>query len=167
MTGRFAFTLLATCLLVSKTHAASSVIEKWTVDSSGSFPETYTASDSGATFGVLCSRATAQCLYYLASTTTTCEEGAVIPLLVNVESGASQMTGTCRVVGDESNRRFALVLSPFETANTIVSSGANLGIAMPLVEGQFRVYRFSLRGSSEAIRRIRSAASKANGDQTL
>ncbi|WP_457097884.1 hypothetical protein [Lysobacter sp. P5_B9] len=160
------FMMLAALVFFSQTAAAGTAIKDWRVNTEGDYSEAFTSSDSGATLGVLCFKQQGQCVYYL-TTPSKCDEGATIPLLVNADAGANQITGTCRILGDQAPKVHALVLSPFDDIESSIRTGANLGIAMPLVEGQFRVYRFSLSGSSLAIDGAKSEASKATGDQTL
>lgn len=138
----------------------------WQVDIAGETSEAYTVSDTGATFGILCAKKSASCVFYITSPTT-CEQEATMPLIGNSDEGAISVTGTCTILDDAGRKVHVQVLSPFDTVELAVKMSRTIGFAMPLKDGQFRVYRFSLAGSATAITAVRQAASKASGDQTL
>jgi hypothetical protein len=138
----------------------------WHVDIEGALPETYTASDSGATFGLLCTTSGGTCAYYL-RTQNTCDEGATIPILASAKGGALHVLGSCTIFNDAGKKVHVLALTPDADLEKAIQSGGNIGFALSLIDGQFKVFRFNLTGASGAVARVRKAASQPSGDQVL
>ena len=118
----------------------------WAVERSGEYVEAYTSNSTGSVFGVLCS---AQCLFYI-DTKTTCEEKSEYPVLVNTSAGASYMKMVCMHVENSGRTRHVNILDDFETLKEMASSGSQIGFAVPLKDGAFKVSRFNLKGYSQA-----------------
>lgn len=144
----------------------STIFGSWRVANDGDYSEAFTASDTGATFGLICSRSKTTCSYFVESPIT-CGDGATIPILMNGDTGSDVVTGACHTLGSGPKLIHALILTPTNSVDTLVAKGGNLGFAMPMVSGQFSVFRFTLDGSVPAIERTRSYASHTTGDQVL
>jgi hypothetical protein len=138
----------------------------WQVNLGDKYAEAFTASDSGGTFGLICDRAKATCFYYV-TMPASCDEDASVPLLANADAGSLLLTGRCAVINDAGKVTHVLALSPFDDVTKGIQKGQRFGLAVPMVDGQFRVFRFSLNGSSYALSKVNSAASRATGDQSL
>lgn len=148
------------------TPAVAKNFGAWHTKEDGDISEAFTTSDTGAVFGLLCSREKNKCVYYLSSESR-CSEGATYPMLVNGDANADEITGTCHVITSASGDIHALVLTPIDDIAKLAISGKSLGFAQPMVSGQFRVYRFSLVGSAPAIINAADYAAQKTGDQVL
>jgi hypothetical protein len=122
-----------------------------------------TSNDSGSTLGVYCLGAK-NCDAYL-RTSTTCEEGAKYPVLVNSDSGANNFVVTCKNLASTGEKQnFVFVFDQFDTLINLMLKDRALGVAFPLASGQFKVARFSLDGSNEslaAVNRVVTSGVKA------
>lgn len=79
---------------------------------------------------------------------TQCEVGGSYPILVNSSLGALSLTGLCTI----SDGRYELALSPYSDLREMLDSSGMIGFAVPLASGLFSAVRFSLRGSTAAVR---------------
>jgi len=140
-------------------------IGDWYYSAGGDISEAYTVSDTGATFGMLCSRSLNSCSLYLRSEDT-CNAGATIPVLVNAPNGSETLTATCRALNTTSGTVYALVLTLLANG-TLSADGNFIGFALPMQNGAFHVYRFSTTGASSAIAAVTTSAEMPVGDQTF
>lgn len=145
--------------------APSQQVGDWYYSLNGDISEAYTASNSGATLGMLCSRSLNSCSLYLRSEDS-CDAGATIPVLVNAPNGSESLTATCRVLNTASGTIDALVLTLLADG-TLSADGHFIGFALPMVNGAFHVYRFSTTGASTAIAAVTSSAEMPVGDQSF
>lgn len=157
----------ALALLSAESVAApNQQVGDWYYSLKGDISEAYTVSDSGATFGLLCSRSANSCAFYIRSSTT-CESGQSGAVLENAPSGSANLTGACRPLTTESGTIYAIVLTPMTgLASSLGTDGQKIGFAEPLEGGQFRVYRFSTTGAGTAIGAVTKFAEMPVGDQT-
>lgn len=121
-----------------------------------------TGNESGSLLVQYCYFGQSRCEYRIAAKSG-CETGSQYPGLLNTDAGAASVTLTC-----DGNREagFVYVISPFDTIDEAVRTGSRIGFAMPLTGDQFRVIRFSLRGSTAATTFMRGAFSRSEGAQT-
>lgn len=87
-----------------------------------------------------------------------CEEGDQYPVLANTDKGAVPIIVHCNARLDGLYR---YVFTNFDAINDLVMKGSQIGFAVPLQTDEFRVVRFDLTGSSQAITTMRSAAQMA------
>lgn len=142
----------------------SNTVGDWYYSASGDLSEADTASSSGATFGMLCSRSLTNCVFYIRSDST-CDVGAQVPVLENAPNGAFQLTGTCQVIPAASGQIDALTLGPRKALESSLGADGVVGFAVPMDSGAFRVYRFSTNGALPAIYAVAHYASQPVGDQ--
>ncbi|MDE2342708.1 MAG: hypothetical protein KGL63_04845 [Betaproteobacteria bacterium] len=116
-----------------------------TVQASSSLVETFTSNGSNSTFGLICG---ASCTFYL-DTHTQCDEGEAIPMLVNSQSGSTYTVAKCEILTRGPITRYVSAF-PDKDIVTAISAGNVIGFAIPLVNGEFKVVRFSLNGAAAA-----------------
>lgn len=139
----------------------------WYVYRRGSTYLASTTNASQSAFGVVCGT---ECVFFF-NPVLACNDSAKIPVLINSPAGAFPATLTCRKTGDRN-----LLSAPIDT--TLLDAmeiGGELGVALPMESGQFKVTRFSLTGSIRATLRAYSLSAsgqknpgeKGLRDQTL
>lgn len=129
-------------------HAEKSKSGDWILDIDGDsdFTEAFTANQSGSALGFICSISANKCFYYI-SPQTTCEVGATGVILVNSDAGALSATTKCTKL---SSAYYSVIQETNDIHSAVIESN-NIGIAIPMKDGQFKVVRFSLRGANAAI----------------
>jgi hypothetical protein len=134
------------------------------LDSSADLTEAFTANQSGSTLGFLCIISTGNCLYYV-SPQTTCEAGHTGVILINSDVGALFSTTKCMKLGTT----YYSVIQETNDVHSAITKSNNIGIAIPMKDGQFKVVRFSLRGANATIGAAaeRAANSSKKSDQLL
>jgi len=120
--------------------------QNWIVDISGTTTEAYTANDSKSSFGVFC--AADKCLFYLHQALQ-CQPGAKYSVLMNSLKVSTALSMQCTQIGGNLFQ----ILDPFDAVLNAVKAGDTIGFAVALQSGAFGVTRFSLAGSTDAIRR--------------
>jgi len=128
----------------------------------------YTMNDSGGLFGKICYVDSQQCVWVLTSSAP-CETDGAYAVLSNSKAGANMHSLTClphRQLGQQLMR-----FDRFEEVSSIVQRSGKVGFALPIVDGQFRVLRFSLAGSTSATDQlnelVRSAGDASTKDLSL
>jgi hypothetical protein len=124
------------------------------LDNTSGLTQAFTANQSGSTFGFICSISSNGCFYYF-SPQATCEAGAAGGILINLDAGALSATTECAILGSSY---YSLIKETKDIHLAIIGSN-NIGIAIPMKDGQFKVVRFSLRGAEAAIRAAAEHAS--------
>lgn len=146
--------------------APAQPVGDWYCSLEGDISEAYTVSDTGAVFGLLCSRSANTCSFYIRSSST-CESGQSSAILENAPSGSANLSGACRPLTTASGTIYAIVLSPMKSVvSSLSTDGQVIGFAEPMEGGQFRVYRFSTTGAGSAIDEVIKSAEMPVGDQT-
>lgn len=106
-----------------------------------------TVNATGSSTGVLCIQSTDTCDPFI-KLDINCKHGGFYPMMINSAVGAFHLSTKCVHLGD-------LQLFVAEDATPMMSafeSGGEIGFAMPLESGQFRVIRFSTAGATAAIK---------------
>lgn len=149
---RFLAVALACVACAPAYSGAGATIGDWSLGSTAD-GQLYagTLNDSGGMLIKGCDPANAVCYWYLV-TQTGCDEGVSAAALVNSNQGTASLTLQCsgrvQVQGQPMYR--AQISNP-DLMDSIVNGSPIVGIAVGLVDGQFKVYRFSLKGASTAI----------------
>ena len=118
-----------------------------------------TLNDSGLALGVYCAAAKNCQAYLLAS--MDCEENGKYPVLMNSTSGAQALNTTCANISTpDSKPRFALFFDDFEAVVSLMFKDRVAGFSIPMADGTFKVSRFSLDGSNEALTAVNQAITK-------
>lgn len=141
------FLLVSTCAAAdSKRYGA------WTVDTSiPGFQIATTTDDADSAAGVICNREVNGCEAYVAPDIR-CTNGADYPLMLNSSLGAFAMTSKCMHIGDFH----VLITDSFDNMINAFESGGEIGVAIPMANGEFRVARFSTVGAVAAIKAARA-----------
>lgn len=137
----------------SSPNVANPRFGDWVADVNGDYRESFTSNDSGSSIGVLCGGNTEACIAYLRSNTV-CAEGAKQVALVNLQSGAFPIEMICAKIEIDSQSEFVSFLGDYGTMRGAMLRNNDIGIALPMQDGQFKVLRFSLRGASQAIEAV-------------
>lgn len=119
----------------------------WRFKQTEKYWEASTQNASGSELGVLCTDKESCFAYY--QDDTQCKAENVYPLLWNSDSGSLLLTATCTSIG--ASGTYLLVFDKFETVRDYMLKDQSTGIAIPLASGQFKVLKFSLNGSNEAM----------------
>lgn len=118
----------------------------------------YTTNDSGDMFGEWCSVTTGNCTWML-GLTTACEQESSYPVLANTDTGAAPLNIKCGgKIEDSELSRYQF--TSFKDVEKLLKGGHRVGIALPMQGDQFRVVRFSLKGSSAATSAMEAAVAK-------
>jgi hypothetical protein len=128
------------------------------------YTEAFTANESGSTFGLVCLTNIDRCFFYI-SPQTTCNDGSASIVLINSDAGALSSKVTCTKLGDN----FYSMIEDFDNVQSAIIKSNNIGIALPMESGLFKVVRFSLIGANAAIKKAadRAAAMVKKTDQYL
>jgi hypothetical protein len=164
---KYYITTLIFSLFITNAFSAD-LIGNWVVDKSiEGIQLANTSNDSSSTTGVICFLSSKNCSSYI-YLGNSCEVGENYPMMVNSAVGALHISTTCVKINQELN---VYEISDFTTMNLAYESGGEIGFAVPMASGQFRVVRFSTIGAVSTIRQVMSfpssVKSKTNSDEML
>lgn len=157
MKGLINTVLLSSTLFLCGTAAAQQAKSygNWIVDNSiAGVQIAKTINESAAATGVFCNLESQSCDAYL-TLDVGCEDGEPYPMMINSSVGAYPLTTKCMHLG---KLKF-FVASEFESMIQAFESGGEIGFAMPMQNGQFKVVRFSTAGATPAIKAARTLPS--------
>ena len=120
--------------------------EDWQVQYTPNSIEAFTIGGPNSSFGMYCSGD--QCLFYLHDFLI-CQPGTKSPVLMSGINTTAAISMQCAQVGGSLFQ----ILEPFNAVLDVLKTGGFVGFAVPLQNGTFGFSRFSLGGSSEAIKR--------------
>lgn len=146
--------LAAVAFMVSVSAFAELKYNKdWMWDSTGDdFSYAATITSSGRILGQYCYLDSDSCIYTV-SLGITCQEEESYPVLINSDTGVIKADMIC---GHKiSNSNYAFYIKPFDAIDLKVRSASNIGFAVAMESGKFKVVRFSLSGSTYAIESMR------------
>lgn len=141
----------ALILAWSSAFADTTRYGEWLLDRGPDYREAYTGNASGSAVGVWCGEEIQSCFFYIRSNTT-CEEGATGITLVNAETGAFSVELLCTKVEMNGKLEYFNLLSNFDGMKKALEENTFIGFSIPMASGEFKVVRFGLRGSSQAIK---------------
>lgn len=119
----------------------------WAVISDGSDMVAATQRDNfSKVLAYRCFNALGKCVHVLIAGTV-CDDGHTYPVLVSSEHSALSMNTICSM----NDGRGELILTEYDLIHAIIQKSQTIGIAVPMTSGQFKVVRFSLKGSSQAM----------------
>ncbi|UAB68711.1 hypothetical protein INR79_09110 [Vibrio sp. SCSIO 43132] len=150
------FTLLS--ITSSLTTFAAEVIHKdWVINTDGDdYYYAATINSSDHIFGKYCYFKDQQCLF-LIGVDIVCTTGNQYPVLINAESGSLNLNLVC---GDRVGDQNVLVFDNFDKIEKTAKESKQLGIAIPMESGHFKVSRFSLSGSTYSLDTMTEEAEK-------
>ena len=148
--------LAVLCLLpVNVAFGHTYQVHDWFWSNSGeSFDYAATANSAGDTLGQYCYVKSGNCIY-LVSLNIACHTGHHYAALINSNTGAEPVTLIC---DKKDNDEYVMTFASFKSIDTVVKSAVEVGIAVPMKDGLFRVSRFALDGSNQAINQMRQDA---------
>jgi hypothetical protein len=97
---------------------------------------------------------------YMVGLNITCQLGSTYPSMVNSDKGAVHVSLECSHRVDGQN---VLAVREFSLIDAIVRKASHIGFVIPMENDKFKVARFSLMGSSDALDQMRAAAKRAIG----
>jgi hypothetical protein len=121
-----------------------------------------TENDSAGLFGQFCYVKESTCIWVV-MIETRCEENkdaaTTTPILGVSSAGSFHLGMICRgSVQIRGKKYYRYVLDSFDLVDTSVRNGGQVGFALPLDTGQFRVVRFSVDGAVPVLDRMRNVA---------
>ena len=128
----------------------------WVVSDAVTFAAAYTTNASASVFGLACGDG---CVFYLA-VRLRCEDGALYPGMMNIESGAYPLMFRCLLLEADVP---VLAVQDNEDLPDITVERGEVGFTIPLESGAFNVSRFSLKGSGEAVDRAIAIGEEKTG----
>ena len=143
-----------TCSLPSFAQVQTSKDWHWDLTSSDDYAYAATVNSDGRILGQYCYYSDKSCVY-LVSLGIICETGAEYPSILNSNTGAADVRLIC---GDKYQGENVFIIKPFDDVDNIVMAANTVGFAVALEEGTFKVVRFSLSGSTHAIKMMRLGA---------
>lgn len=154
---KFAF-LFYFGLMANISNAADDIWKLHTVDD---IQVARTVNNTGSIVGVLCNTSEDGCVAYIAINST-CDVGESYPMMVNSSVGAIPLVATCTIWGKSKY----LVFDDFEGVILAFETGGEIGFAMPMASGQFRVIRFGTIGAIKAIAKARARPKNKTTNKT-
>jgi hypothetical protein len=122
----------------------------WNVYSSGSdYFAMALNSNEGEYIAFYCYSKTKQCMHSV-SLGIKCINDSRYPILVNSNVSAITLDGVCSNISANSKIVF-FNLTSYDSIHLILEQGIDVGFALPLESGRFKVSRFNLNGSAEAM----------------
>ncbi|WP_116091075.1 hypothetical protein [Sphingomonas crusticola] len=131
--------------------------KKWRIEQNKLFVAAVTTNEAGSLFGLLCGTT---CSYYI-NNGKACEVGVTYPGLISGANGALAVTLRCLHVREEGEEYAVFLVD--EDVTEMLGEAAEIGIVVPLANGQFNVSRFSMAGASEALDDMFKIADKKIG----
>ena len=117
-----------------------------------------TVNTDGRILGQYCYFSESSCVY-LVSLGITCEPGSEYPSILNSSAGVADVRLVCGHMYQGENVFF---IKPFDDVDNLIKQANNVGFAVAMEEGTFKVVRFSLSGSTYAIEMMRAGAEILN-----
>jgi len=131
----------------------------WTVVYESNYQEAFTSNKSRSSIGVFCVVSSSNCFYYL-ETRLRCKKKEEIPALISADIGAYSDTLICTPIRTKRGVKYVYVFSNYNVIMRALVKGMRIGVVVPTETGRFKVSRFSLRGSQNAINAARTIKNK-------
>lgn len=147
----------------SAAQTAPYIVGDWVVDKSVAGIQIAKTTSDSSSAGILCSIRTESCTAFL-QLPTRCEVGDLVPLIINSKVGAFAVDGKCMKIGD----LWVQEITPYKSIADAFESGGEIGFALPLIGGKFRVVRFDTAGGVAALKAASTLpAARPTRSQTL
>lgn len=145
-------------------HAKPKISKDWewdiNIDNEGSeYAYARTLNTEGRILGQICFISDGSCLYFV-NLGVTCETNSITPSLINSDKATTSVSLVCNSKHPNYNNVFYVSKTQFNDVHKIVLSADNIGFAVAMKSGSFKVVRFSLSGSTHAIEMMRIWAEK-------
>ncbi len=131
----------------------------WTFDpqvASDQFSMAFTKNKSGSEIGFICNRSDQKCFYYLLPSGETCAIGSEQVLLMSTNQGGQAINTTCLKLAE----MYLLVFKNFDQMTNAYKESKHVGFAAAMKSGGFKSFKFSLNGSSKAIKKAANSATQ-------
>lgn len=152
-------------IILSSTHSNATepiTFKDWAVSSSEDYMYAVTMNNNNNALGHFCYYKTNKC-YYIIGIDASSEDGQKYPALLNSDKGAKsiELIGGGKI-SDTFGYRYYI---NYDDINDIILNSNRVGFALPMNDDNFRAIRFSLDGSSDAIKfmlKVFNSSSKDN-----
>jgi hypothetical protein len=118
-----------------------------------------TGNREGSVLGQFCYYSNGSCVY-MVDLGIACQPDNEYPSILNSDAGVAEVRLVC---SELSQGKYVFFVTPFDYVDNIVKQADNVGFAVAMEEGVFKVVRFSLSGSNHAIQMMRIGAEMLNG----
>ena len=146
-------------MLPNLLFAEPQISKDWIWDLAGDeYVYAATVNSDGRVLGQYCYFSDSSCVY-LVSLGILCESGSEYPSILNSSAGVAEVRLVCGHMYQGENVFF---IKPFDEVDNLVKQANNVGFAVAMEEGTFKVVRFSLSGSTYAIEMMRAGAELLN-----
>jgi len=136
-------------ILAGAITAPAQVIGDWVVDVKS--PNAYsvvTVNDRGHAFGEFCDLNEGNC-YWLIEMSSSCDEGTTSPVLGNSDGAAVNLELVC--MGRLEGGSYAYAFTDYDQVDELVRHSDRIGFAVPLGGDEFRMVKYNLRGTADAL----------------
>jgi hypothetical protein len=159
---RLLSTLLAVALVLP-TQSPAATIGDWEMGSTDD-GQLYAGvmNDSGGLLMKGCKPSLGVCYWYLIIATS-CEGHQESPALVSSSAGTAAINLACDGPSQADKTLYRYRIAEPDLIDLAIKSTKPLGIALPLKDGRFGVFRFSMVGAERAVAVLMQGASKLNG----
>lgn len=127
----------------------------WLWSSADTFNFAITTNSKDELFGQFCYLDDQAC-YYMLNMRLDCEPGEIYPAMISAKSGTRKTNLVCSDFGEEPT----FMLQPFDEIDNLVRTESKFGLVVGLESGQFKVSRFSLKGSTRMVSEMRAMTLK-------
>lgn len=152
---------LVVFLVAATASAQTRTYRDWTVVISDDKQDLIAATgvDNDKYLAYRCFGKTGKCVHVF-NLAAECQDGKSYPVLVNSSYSALAMTCAC----SKNGHRYELVPDFDQFHKILESSTGYIGLALPMVSGQFKVVRFSLAGVRDAMALAERAATRDSAE---
>ncbi|MGB0662768.1 MAG: hypothetical protein ACPGMR_03155 [Pontibacterium sp.] len=140
--------------LLSLTAEAASTKWLWSNSDNKNMFFAATTTEAGRFFGQFCYLDSNTC-HYKMRVDLPCTVGQEYPVLVNTDIGARHLAVICF---GNTTKGAILDFNNFDMIDELVKSASVIGIAIPVENNRFKVFRFSLIGSAKTIKEMLARA---------
>jgi len=141
-------------------YAEPQISKDWAWDLSGNeYAYAVTVNAEGRVLGQYCYYSDSSCVY-LVSLGILCKSGSEYPSILNSNAGVAEVRLICGHMYNDENVFF---IKPFDDVDALLKQADNVGFAVAMEQGTFKVVRFSLSGSTYAIEMMRAGAELLHG----
>jgi hypothetical protein len=156
--AKIIFATVWIAILAGALPAPAQVIGDWVVDvTSQNAYSAVTVNDSGHGFGQFCDLNEGNC-YWLIETSSSCAVGTTSPVLGNSDGTAVNLELLC--IGQLEGGNSAYVFTNFDQVDELVRHSDRVGFALPLGDDEFRMEKYNVRGTVDALTVMLAATNK-------
>ncbi len=128
----------------------------------GEYVYAATYNGEGRILGQYCYLEEGNCIY-IVSFGTVCDQGKEYPSILNSPAGVTEVRLIC---GHVFNGENVFYIKPFDDVDNLIKLASKVGFVIAMEADEFKVVRFSLAGSTHAIKMMRSGAEYLRNGRT-